>query len=173
MSTPEPASEQAIIKTSYGEMTVAFWPDVAPKTVANFKKLAREGFYDKTAFHRIMSDFMVQGGCPNTKPGGKGMPGTGDPGYKVKAEFNDKPHVRGVISMARSSNPDSAGSQFFICHGEARFLDKQYTAFGQLVGGDDVLERIASVPTKMGGGSEKSTPIDRVEVESVTVVSAT
>jgi peptidyl-prolyl cis-trans isomerase B (cyclophilin B) len=173
MSTTAPANENAVIKTAYGEMTIAFWPDVAPKTVANFKKLAREGFYDKTAFHRIMSGFMIQGGCPNTKPGGKGMPGTGDPGYKVKAEFNEKPHVRGVISMARSSNPDSAGSQFFICHGDARFLDRQYTAFGQLIAGDDVLERIASVPTKHGGGGEKSTPIDRVEVESVKIVPAT
>jgi peptidyl-prolyl cis-trans isomerase B (cyclophilin B) len=153
-------------------MTIAFWPEVAPKTVANFKKLAREGFYDQTAFHRIMNGFMIQGGCPNTKPGGKGMPGTGDPGYKVKAEFNAKPHVRGVISMARSSHPDSAGSQFFICHGDARFLDQQYTAFGQLVAGDDVLERIASVPTKSGGGGEKSTPIDRIEVTSVTIVPA-
>src|SRR5450756_872756 len=98
MSTPAPANEQAIIKTSYGEMTVAFWSDVAPKTVANFKKLAREGFYDGTAFHRIIKGFMIQGGCPNTKKGAGGIPGTGDPGYKVKAEFNDRPHVRGVIS---------------------------------------------------------------------------
>jgi peptidyl-prolyl cis-trans isomerase B (cyclophilin B) len=172
MSTNAPANENAVIKTAYGEMTIAFWPDVAPKTVANFKKLAREGFYDQTAFHRIMNGFMIQGGCPNTKPGGKGMPGTGDPGYKLKAEFNAKPHVRGVISMARSSNPDSAGSQFFICHGDARFLDKQYTAFGQLVAGDDVLERIATVPTKSGGGGEKSTPVDRVEVESIKIVPA-
>ena len=97
------------------------------------------------------------------------MPGTGDPGYKVKAEFNDRPHVRGVISAARSSHPDSAGCQFFICHGEASFLDKQYTAFGALVAGDDVLERIATVPTKSGGGGEKSTPIDRIEVESVKI----
>ena len=172
MSTTAPANEQAVIKTAYGDMTIAFWPDVAPKTVANFKKLAREGFYDKTAFHRIMTGFMIQGGCPHTKPGEKGMPGTGDPGYKVKAEFNAKAHVRGVISMARSSHPDSAGSPFFICHGDARFLDNQYTAFGQLVAGDDVLQRIASVPTKSGGGGEKSTPIDRVEVESVTIVAA-
>ena len=172
MSTPAPANENAIIKTSYGEMTLAFWPDVAPKTVENFKKLARAGVYDGTAFHRIISGFMIQGGCPNTKAGGSGMPGTGDPGYKVKAEFNAKAHVRGVISMARSASPDSAGSQFFLCHGDARFLDKQYTAFGQLIAGDDVLERIASVPTKSGGGGEKSTPIDRVEVTTVTIVPA-
>jgi peptidyl-prolyl cis-trans isomerase B (cyclophilin B) len=171
MSTPAPA-ENAIIKTSYGEMTIAFWPDVAPKTVENFKKLAREGFYDGTAFHRIIKGFMIQGGCPNTKAGATGMPGTGDPGYKIKAEFNDKSHVRGVISMARAANPDSAGCQFFICHGDAKFLDRQYTAFGQLVKGDDVLERIATVPTKSGGGGEKSTPIDRVAVESIKIVPA-
>jgi peptidyl-prolyl cis-trans isomerase B (cyclophilin B) len=171
MSNSSPSTnEQAILKTSYGEMTLAFWPDVAPKTVENFKKLAREGFYDGTAFHRIIKGFMIQGGCPNTKEGARGMPGTGDPGYKVKAEFNNKPHVRGVISMARSQNPDSAGSQFFLVHGDARFLDKQYTAFGELVAGDDVLERLANVPTKNGGGGEKSTPIERVALESVKIV---
>lgn len=172
MSNSATNTEQAVIKTAYGDMTIAFWPDVAPKTVENFKKLARDGFYDGTAFHRIIKGFMIQGGCPNTKEGATGIPGTGDPGYKVKAEFNAKPHVRGVISMARSSNPDSAGCQFFICHGDARFLDRQYTAFGELVQGDDVLEKIANVPTKSGGGGEKSTPIERVAVENVKIVPA-
>ena len=171
MSTPAPA-EHAIIKTAYGEMTLAFWPDVAPKTVENFKKLARAGFYDGTAFHRIIKGFMIQGGCPNTKAGADGMPGTGGPGYQIKAEFNPKSHVRGVISMARSAHPDSAGSQFFICHGDAKFLDKQYTAFGELVAGDDVLEKIANIPTKSGGGGEKSTPADRVAIESIRIVPA-
>ncbi|MEO7414011.1 MAG: peptidylprolyl isomerase [Opitutaceae bacterium] len=171
MSNSTPA-EHAVIKTAYGEMTIAFWPDVAPKTVENFKKLARSGYYDGTAFHRIIKGFMVQGGCPNTKTGGSGMPGTGGPGWKVKAEFNKEPHVRGVISMARSSDPDSAGSQFFLCHGNASFLDGKYTGFGELVKGDDVLEKIANVPTSHGGGGEKSTPIDRVEVESVKIVAA-
>jgi len=115
---------------------------------------------------------MIQGGCPNTKAGARGMPGTGDPGYKLKAEFNAKPHVRGVISMARASDPNSAGCQFFICHGEASFLNKQYTAFGAVVAGDDVLESIATVPTKSGGGGEKSTPVDRVEVKSIRIVPA-
>jgi len=171
MSKASPATnEVAVLKTSYGEITIAFWPDVAPKTVENFKKLAREGFYDGTAFHRIIKGFMIQGGCPNTKLGETGMPGTGGPGYKIKAEFNPKAHVRGVISMARSAHPDSAGSQFFLCHGDAKFLDNQYTAFGQLTAGDDVLERIANVPTKSGGGGEKSTPIDRVTLESVKIV---
>jgi peptidyl-prolyl cis-trans isomerase B (cyclophilin B) len=171
MSNSTPA-EHAVIKTAYGEMTIAFWPDVAPKTVENFKKLARSGFYDGTAFHRIIKGFMIQGGCPNTKAGEKGMPGTGGPGWKVKAEFNKKAHVRGVISMARSSDPDSAGSQFFICHGDASFLDGKYTAFGELVKGDDVLEKLAGVPTTHGGGGEKSTPVERVAVESVKIVPA-
>jgi peptidyl-prolyl cis-trans isomerase B (cyclophilin B) len=170
MSTPSSPTEVAVLTTSYGEMTVAFWPDVAPKTVENFKKLARDGFYDGTAFHRIIKDFMIQGGCPNTKAGETGIPGTGGPGYKIKAEFNAKSHVRGVISMARSAHPDSAGSQFFICHGDAKFLDRQYTAFGQVIAGDDVLERIATVPTRSGGGGEKSTPIDRIELTSVKIV---
>lgn len=165
-------NEVAVISTAYGDMTLSFWPDVAPKTVENFKKLAREGFYDGTAFHRIIKGFMVQGGCPNTKPGARGMPGTGDPGYKVKAEFNTKSHVRGVISMARSASPDSAGCQFFICHGDAKFLDRQYTAFGQLTAGGDVLETIANIPTRSGGGGEKSTPIDRVEVTTIKIVAA-
>ncbi len=168
MSAP---AENALIKTTYGDMTIAFWPEVAPKTVANFKKLAKEGFYNGTAFHRIIKGFMIQGGCPNTRKGASGMPGTGGPGHQIKAEFNDKKHIRGVISMARSAHPDSAGSQFFICHGNASFLDKQYTAFGELIAGDDVLERIATMPTKPGGG-ENSTPIDRAEITSVELVPA-
>jgi peptidyl-prolyl cis-trans isomerase B (cyclophilin B) len=171
MSTSTPA-ENAVIKTSYGEMTIAFWPDVAPKTVENFKKLARSGFYDGTAFHRIIKGFMIQGGCPNTKAAVNGVPGTGGPGYQIKAEFNAKSHARGVISMARSAHPDSAGSQFFICHGDASFLDSKYTAFGELVAGGDVLDKIAGVPTKSGGGGEKSTPIERVAVEKITIVPA-
>ena len=170
MSTTSPVTEVAVLTTNYGDLTVTFWPDVAPKTVENFKKLARDGFYDGTAFHRIIKDFMIQGGCPNTKAGETGIPGTGGPGYKIKAEFNAKSHVRGVISMARSAHPDSAGSQFFICHGDAKFLDRQYTAFGQLSDGYDVLERIANVPTKNGGGGEKSTPIERIELVSVKIV---
>lgn len=171
MSTPPTPVEHAIIKTAYGEMTVAFWPDVAPKTIENFKKLISEGFYDGTAFHRIMKGFMIQGGCPNTKEGATGIAGTGGPGWKLKAEFNAKPHVRGVLSMARSTHPDSAGSQFFICHGEARFLDRQYTAFGEVVKGLDVLDRIASVPCTSSGG-ERSQPVERVAVESIRLVPA-
>lgn len=166
-------SEVAIIKTSAGEMVIEFWPDVAPKTVENFKSLARKSFYDGTAFHRIVKGFMIQGGDPLTKDAtAESRWGTGDPGYKLKAEFNDKPHVRGVISMARSQDPDSAGCQFFICLADARFLDRQYTAFGKLRSGDDVLGKIGDTPTLRGGGGEKSRPSVRVAVESIKIVPA-
>src|SRR6188474_1068156 len=122
MSNPPASTEVAVLKTSYGDLTISFWPDVAPKTVENFKKLARDGFYDGTAFHRIVKGFMIQGGDPLTKDAAQeGRWGTGGPGHKVRAEFNNRPHVRGVISMARSNDPDSAGSQFFICLADASF----------------------------------------------------
>jgi len=164
-------NEVAVIKTTAGEMVLEFWPDVAPKTVENFKTLAKKGFYDGTAFHRIVKGFMIQGGDPLTKnPAMEDDWGTGDPGYKIKAEFNDRSHQRGVISMARSQNPDSAGSQFFICLGNASFLDRNYTAFGQLVGGDDVLGKIGETPVKAGNSGEKSKPLTRVGVESIRIV---
>ncbi|MDP9292682.1 MAG: peptidylprolyl isomerase [Verrucomicrobiota bacterium] len=154
-------------------MVVEFWPDVAPKTVENFKKLAGEGFYDGTAFHRIVKGFMIQGGDPLTKdPSKESRWGTGDPGYKIKAEFNDKAHTRGVLSMARSNDPDSAGSQFFICLGDASFLNRKYTAFGKVIKGDDVLGKIGDTPTVSGGGGEKSKPTKRIAVESVKIVPA-
>jgi peptidyl-prolyl cis-trans isomerase B (cyclophilin B) len=167
------AGEVAVMKTSEGEMVIEFWSDVAPKTVENFKKLAREGFYDGTIFHRIMKGFMIQGGDPNTKdPAKEATYGTGGPGYTIKAEFNDRKHVRGVLSMARSALPDSAGSQFFICHGEARSLDRQYTAFGKLIRGDEVLEKIANTPVTAGPRGEPSKPTRRVTIESVKIVPA-
>jgi peptidyl-prolyl cis-trans isomerase B (cyclophilin B) len=162
------SNETAVIKTTAGEMSIELWPDVAPKTVENFKTLAQKGFYDGTAFHRIVKGFMIQGGDPLTKnPNEESSWGTGGPGYKVKAEFNDRPHVRGVISMARSQDPDSAGSQFFICLGDAKFLDRNYTAFGKLVKGDEVLGAIGETPVKSGGGGEKSKPLTRIGVESI------
>lgn len=164
-------NEVAVIKTSQGEMVVEFWSDVAPKTVENFKTLAKKGFYDGTCFHRVIKGFMIQGGDPLTKDDANAARwGTGDPGYKIKAEFNANSHVRGVLSMARSSDPDSAGSQFFICHGDASFLDRKYTAFGKLLKGDDVLEKIATVPCGPGGDGARSRPTARVNVESVKIV---
>jgi len=165
-----PGNEGAILKTSAGEMVIEFWPEVAPKTVENFISLARKGFYDGTCFHRIVKGFMIQGGDPLTKdPAAEQRWGTGDPGYKLKAEFNERPHVRGVISMARSQDPDSAGCQFFICLADARFLDRQYTAFGKLSKGDEVLGKIGDTPTKRGPGGENSRPSSRVSLESVTI----
>jgi peptidyl-prolyl cis-trans isomerase B (cyclophilin B) len=167
------SKELAIIKTTAGEMQVELWPDVAPKTVENFKTLAAKGFYNGTAFHRIVKGFMIQGGDPLTKEQSREDEwGTGGPGYKIKAEFNDRSHERGVISMARSSNPDSAGSQFFICLGNAAFLDRQYTAFGKLISGDDVLGKIGDTPVAAGSGGERSKPLARVGVESIQVTSA-
>ena len=157
--------------TCHGQMVVEFWSDVAPGHVENFKKLARQGFYDGTAFHRVVKGFMIQGGDPLTKDAAnEARWGTGNPGYKIKAEFNDRPHVRGVLSAARSQDPDSAGCQFFICLADAKFLDRQYTAFGKLIGGDDVLEAIGSVETTFAGGREKSRPTRRMSVESVQIV---
>lgn len=163
-------AEVAVLTTNEGSMTIQFWEDIAPKTVENFKKLARDGFYDGTAFHRIIKDFMIQGGDPLTKdPGMAHAWGTGDPGYKIKAEFSSKPHKRGVISMARSQHPDSAGCQFFICLGDANFLDGQYTCFGELIDGDDVLGRLGDSEVTAGGGGEKSRPVQRVSLDSVTI----
>ena len=166
-------SELAQIATTEGEMVIEFWPDVAPKTVENFKTLAQKGFYDGTCFHRIIKGFMIQGGDPLTRdPARESHWGTGGPGYQIKAEFNDRSHQRGVISMARSANPDSAGSQFFICDGDASFLDRQYTAFGKLVKGDDVLAKIAGTPVGSGGSGEQSKPQKRIGVVSVKIVPA-
>ena len=172
-SPSSPAKEVAVIKTSEGEMVAEFWSEVAPNTVENFKKLARQGFYDGTAFHRIIKGFMAQGGDPLTKdPTKESRWGTGDPGYKIKAEFNKRLHERGVLSMARSSDPDSAGSQFFLCFGKVSQLDGQYTAFGKVIKGDDVLDKLANVPVAMSAGGERSKPVNRVALESIKIVPA-
>jgi len=163
---PAAADEVAVIKTNQGEMVLEFYPDVAPKHVENFKTLAKKGFYDGTCFHRVIKGFMIQGGDPLTKDdANQARWGTGDPGYKIKAEFNKKPHVRGTLSAARSGDPDSAGSQFFICHGSPSFLNGQYTVYGQLIKGDDVLEKIATTPTQPG-----DRPTGRMNIESVKIV---
>jgi peptidyl-prolyl cis-trans isomerase B (cyclophilin B) len=162
------ANEVAVIKTAGGEMVVEFWSDVAPITVENFKKLARAGFYDGTAFHRIVKNFMIQGGDPLTKdPAQEAKWGTGGPGYTIGAEFNERSHTRGVVSMARSNDPNSAGSQFFICHGAPTFLDHQYTTFGKLIKGDDVLEKIGTTPTH-----PQDRPDKRMDIVSIKIVPA-
>lgn len=156
----------ATVETTVGSMQLEFFPDKAPGHVENFVKLAEKGFYDNTVFHRTIAGFMIQGGCP------KGT-GTGGPGYTIKAEFNDTKHVKGVLSMARAADPNSAGSQFFICHGDAGFLDRQYTAFGRIAAGDGAsvatLDKIANAPVAVGAGGEKSKPVSPVKVTKVTI----
>jgi peptidyl-prolyl cis-trans isomerase B (cyclophilin B) len=172
--TSAPSSnEVAVIKTSEGDMVLEFWKDAAPNTIENFKKLARSGFYNGTIFHRIVKGFMVQGGDPNSKdPAKEASYGEGGPGYKIKAEFNDHPHERGVISMAREPNPDSAGSQFFICLAAVPRLDHHYTTFGKLIKGDDVLEKIGNTPVTRNSMGEMSKPTTRVAIEKIDIVPA-
>jgi peptidyl-prolyl cis-trans isomerase B (cyclophilin B) len=166
-------NEVAVIKTNEGEMVVQFWTDAAPNTIENFKKLARQGFYDGTIFHRIVKGFMIQGGDPNSKdPAKESTYGQGGPGYEIKAEFNNHSHDRAVISMARGPDPDSAGSQFFICLAPVRRLDGQYTTFGKLIKGVDVLEKIGDTPVTNNGMGETSKPTKRIVIESVKIVSA-
>jgi peptidyl-prolyl cis-trans isomerase B (cyclophilin B) len=142
------AAPRAIIETSFGEIELEFLNDKAPGHVKNFMDLAKKGFYDGTTFHRVIPGFMIQGGDPNTKDvnGARARHGTGGPGYNIKAEFNDTSHKRGVLSMARSSDPNSAGSQFFICVADSTFLDKQYSAFGRVVRGIEVADKIVGAP---------------------------
>jgi len=167
------SNEVAVIKTSEGDMVLQFWTDAAPNTVENFKKLVRSGFYDGTIFHRVVKGFMIQDGDPNSKdPGKESSYGQGGPGYKIKAEFNDRSHERGVISMARSSDPDSAGSQFFICLASVSRLDHQYTTFGKLIKGDEVLGKIGDAPVTRSSSGENSKPAKRVVIESIKIVPA-
>jgi peptidyl-prolyl cis-trans isomerase B (cyclophilin B) len=151
---------KAVIETKFGNVEIRFFPDVAPKHVNNFIELAKKGFYDGTIFHRVIPGFMIQGGDPNSKSPDKSQHGMGGPGYMVKAEFNEKPHKRGTLSMARSGQPDSAGSQFFICVADAPFLDRQYTVFGEVVSGMEVVDKIVSQPR-----DPRDNPNERIEMK--------
>jgi len=146
-----------------GEIVLQFFHSVAPGHVKNFVDLAKKGFYNGTTFHRVIPGFMIQGGDPNSKDADRASHGTGGPGYRIKAEFNSTPHKRGIVSMARANDPDSAGSQFFICVADANFLDWQYTAFGEVVSGMDVADKVVSV--KRDG---RDNPLERIEM-TVTV----
>src|SRR5437660_4162880 len=160
VAPPSGPGPKAIIKTKFGDIHIKLYPDVAPKHVENFVKLAKSGFYDKTIFHRVIPGFMIQGGDPNTKDEkDKSKYGMGGPGYNVKAEFNDRPHVRGVVSMARSQDPDSAGSQFFIVVKDASQLNGQYTVFGEVVKGMEVADKIVSQAR-----DARDNPLERVEM---------
>lgn len=154
------AETKAVIETKFGSIELKFFPDVAPNHVDNFIQLAKKGFYDGTTFHRIIPGFMIQGGDPNSKDPDRSRHGMGDPGYKLKAEFNDRSHKKGTLSMARSQNPDSAGSQFFICVANAPWLDRQYTVFGEVTSGMEVAEEIVKQPR-----DRRDNPNGRIEMK--------
>ncbi len=156
----ERKAPRAIIETKYGEMEIKFYPETAPKHVENFTTLAKQGFYDGTIFHRVIPGFMIQGGDPNTKGPDKSTYGMGGPGSNVKAEFSNIPHKRGIVSMARSQSPDSAGSQFFIVVKDSNFLDGQYTVFGEVVRGMEVADKIVNLPR-----DRRDLPNERVEMK--------
>jgi peptidyl-prolyl cis-trans isomerase B (cyclophilin B) len=150
----------AVVETKFGEITLKFFPDVAPNHVSSFIELANKGFYDGTTFHRVVPGFVIQGGDPNTKSEDRSNHGTGGPGYTLEAEFSNLPHKRGTLSMARAADPNSAGSQFFICVAEAAFLDGQYTVFGEVSQGMDVVDEIVAQPR-----DSRDNPDDRVEMK--------
>ena len=135
----------AVIETNFGNIVIQLYPDVAPGHVENFVKLAQDGFYDGTTFHRVIPDFMIQGGDPNSKDEDRSNDGQGGPGFTINAEFSDVPHKRGILSMARAQDPNSAGSQFFIVVKDSNFLDGQYTVFGEVIEGMDVADKIVNV----------------------------
>ena len=159
--TQQAKAPTATIETSEGTMTVEFWNDVAPGHVKNFIDLAKKGFYNGLIFHRVIPGFMIQGGCPEGT-------GTGGPGYQIKAEFNRKPerrHSRGVLSMARSSHPDSAGSQFFVMHQDSPHLDGQYSAFGKVTSGIEVVDKIVSVKR-----NSSDRPLNPPKIINITII---
>jgi peptidyl-prolyl cis-trans isomerase B (cyclophilin B) len=150
----------ATIETKFGEITLKFFPEAAPNHVNSFIELAKDGFFDGTTFHRVVPGFVIQGGDPNTKSDDRSRHGMGGPGFTLKAEFSNLPHKRGTLSMARAGHPDSAGSQFFICVADAPFLDGEYTVFGEVVEGMDVVDKIVSQPK-----DQRDNPVDRVEMK--------
>jgi len=152
------------IETNLGKISFKLLPELAPETVRNFEKLSKDGFYDGTLFHRVIPGFMIQGGDPNTKTDNKGSWGMGGPGYNLKAEFSSRSHLRGIVSMARSQDPNSAGSQFFIMHADNAGLDNQYTVFGEVIEGMDVVDKIANVKTE-----NPDRPVEKVQMTHVTV----
>jgi len=156
------AATSVVIETKFGNMTLKFFPDVAPGHVKNFLELAKSGFYDGTVFHRVIAGFMIQGGDPISKdPDRRAAYGTSGPGYTIKAELNEKPHKRGILSMARMRDADTAGSQFFICVKDSPALDRQYTVFGEVVSGMEVADKIVALPQD----PRTNNPNERVEIK--------
>jgi len=155
----------ANIETNFGKISFKLLPELAPETVRNFEKLAKDGFYNGTLFHRVIPGFMIQGGDPNTKTDNKSSWGTGGPGYSIKAEFSSRSHLRGIVSMARSQDPDSAGSQFYIVIADSTFLDRQYTVFGEVTEGMDVADKIINLERDGNDCPLEKTQMIRVTVE--------
>ncbi len=155
---------KATIETNFGNIVFELFPNIAPETVRNFTKLAKSNFYDGTLFHRVIPGFMIQGGDPNTKKSDKSKWGMGGPGYTIKAEFSSRSHLRGIVSMARAMDPDSAGSQFFIVTTDSTFLDKQYTVFGQVLQGMDVADKIVKLPRDKNDCPQQEAKIVRISI---------
>ncbi len=166
MATPQTGEEIAVLETNHGRIVLRFLEDKAPNHVKNFKELARSGFYDGTKFHRVIPGFMVQGGDPNSRSDDRSVHGTGGPPNRVKAEFNDTKHVRGIVSAARSSDPDSAGSQFFLMVATSTHLDGQYSAYGEIIEGMDVVDKIVALPRDR---RDNPSPENPAILESVTI----
>ena len=158
---------EALIETNFGNIKIKLLPEIAPETVRNFTSLAESGFYNETLFHRVIPKFMIQGGDPNTKKSDKSAWGTGGPGYNIKAEFNSRSHLRGIVSMARSTDPDSAGSQFFVVTSDSTFLDRQYTVFGQVTDGMEIADKIVNLPR-----DSNDCPLQEAKMLQVTISDA-
>ena len=154
----------ANLETNFGKISFKLIPELAPETVRNFEKLAKDGFYDGTLFHRVIPGFMIQGGDPNTKIDNKSSWGTGGPGYNINAEFSSRSHLRGIVSMARSQDPNSAGSQFFIVTSDSTFLDRQYTVFGEVTEGMDIADKIVNLER-----DGNDCPLEKTQMIRVTV----
>jgi cyclophilin family peptidyl-prolyl cis-trans isomerase len=163
-----PSDNVANLKTSMGNVTIEFFPQAAPKHVNSFINLSKSGFYDGTIFHRIVKDFVIQGGDPNTKNNNESRDtwGTGGPNFTLEAEFNDIPHKRGIVSMARTADPNSAGSQFFIVTRDSTFLDNQYTVFGRVIDGIEIVDKIAALNTNT---SDQPIDANKAKIEKITI----
>lgn len=155
---------QATIETKFGKIVFKLLPELAPEHVRNFVKLAQSGFYDGTLFHRVIPGFMIQGGDPNTKTPDKSKWGMGGPGYTIKAEFSTRSHLRGIVSMARAMDPNSAGSQFFVVTSDSTFLDRQYTIFGEVLEGMETADQIVSQQR-----DKNDCPLQEVRMTKVTI----
>ncbi len=167
MINPKEGDDVAVIDTTHGAIVLAFFVNKAPGHVKNFSELAKKGFFDGTKFHRVIPGFMIQGGDPNSKSDDRSLHGTGGPGYNIKAEFNETQHLRGILSMARASDPDSGGSQFFICVKDSKFLDGKYTAFGCVVKGIEIADKIVNLPRD---ANDNPLPANPAVIKSVKLV---